>query len=296
MRAASVAGRQGVMSSIIRTLLCYVSAAGFVVVAVALSPGQLLGQHDGRYAFKYPGDFFSDGGRVLAFNPSMHRRIGILVQNRTGIPLQEIAGMVFKSSPFDSYRQFFYFRIEHEFQEDLARNNASFPRAYDYSGRAIPGGLPTTGGQGAFNMVFMKFGLKEVIQCSCSGATIHTSRGNFSYVGEDSILHETGHALAGLADEYSHPAASDFAAMNIEDRRTRRVKWSGLIEQGFLPDSRIERREIIGGIDRGQFLIPSNNCYMNNNRSPNDDRYCPVCQLAIIARISQLSGAPVPWE
>ena len=70
----------------------------------------------------------------------------------------------------------------------------------------------------------------------------------------------------------------------------------GLVEQGFLPNSRIERIEMVNGMDRGKFMIPSNNCYMNNHRNPEDDRYCPVCQLAIIDRISQLSGVTFPWE
>ena len=135
-----------------------------------------------------------------------------------------------------------------------------------------------------------------MIQCSCSGATIHTDQGNFSFAGEDSILHEIGHAFAELADEYSHPRASNFAAVNLEDRSMHRPKWNRLIEQGLLPGRRIERVETVKGLDRGKFIIPSNNCYMNNHRNPGDDRYCPVCQLAIIDRISQLSGAAVPWE
>ena len=68
-------------------------------------------------------------------------------------------------------------------------------------------------------------------------------------------------------------------------------KWNGLIEQGFLPNRRIERIEIVNDYwIEDRFMIPSNNCYMNNHRNPEDDRYCPVCQLAIIDRISQLSG------
>lgn len=191
---------------------------------------------------------------------------------------------------------FFYFRIEEEFREDIAKNNILSTRAYNYSGTPIAGGLPTSAGQGAFNLIFLKFGIKEVIKCSCNGATIHTNQGNFSFVGEDSILHEIGHAFVELADEYSHPRASNFAAVNLEDRSANNLKWNGLIGQGFLPNRRIKRSEIISGIDRGKYLIPSNNCYMNNHRNPEDNRYCPVCQLAIISRISQLSGATPPWQ
>ncbi|MFQ5962743.1 MAG: hypothetical protein ACE5KZ_00485 [Candidatus Scalinduaceae bacterium] len=267
-----------------------------IILLLFLPSGQLLAQHDGRYSFKYPRNFFNPGGAEEVFNPSTHNKIGILIQNRTNRPLQEITTMIFNTSPFDRYKQFFYFRIEEEFSEDIVNNNILSARAYDYNGRPIAGGLTTSEGQGAFNLTFLKFGFREVIQCSCNGVTIHTNQGNFSFVGEDSILHETGHAFTELADEYSHPMSSNFAAINLEDRHVPGLKWSGLIEQGFLPDRRIERNEIIGGIDRGRFLIPSNNCYMNNHTSPRDNRYCPVCQLAIISRISQLSGTALPWQ
>lgn len=261
---------------------------------LCLSSEQMLAQYDGRYPSKYPEDFFGPGGAEVNFNPSIHKKIGILIQNRARLSLSEITHMIFKTAPFDRYKRFFYFRIEEEFREDIANNNILSTRAYDYSGRAIPGGLPVSEGQGSFNLVFLRFGLREVIRCSCKGVTIQTNQGNFAYVGEDSILHEIGHAFAGLADEYSDSRASDFTAVNLEDRHAHKLKWSGLIEQGFLPNRRIERVEIVDGIDRGRFLIPSNNCYMNNHQ--NDDRYCPVCQLAIIGRISQLSGVIPPWE
>ena len=267
-----------------------------IMLLLALSSGRVLAQQDERYSFEYPGDFFNYGGEEVEFNASVHRKIGVLVSNRTTLPLSEITRMIFNTSPFDRYKQFFYFRIEGEFREDMANNNTLSTRAYDYDGRAMNGGLPVSEGRGAFNLIFLRFGMKEVIQCSCSGATIHTNQGNFSFVGEDSILHEIGHAFAELADEYSHPRASNFAAVNLEDRGTHRPKWNGLIEQGFLPNRKIERIEIVNGRDRGRFMIPSNNCYMNNHRNPEDDRYCPVCQLAIIDRIAQLSGAIPLWE
>jgi len=266
------------------------------MLLITLPLEQALAQNDGRYSFKYLGDFFSPGGAAVEFEASAHNKIGVLVTNRTTRSLSEITRMIFNASPFDRYKQFFYFRIEDEFREDMANNNTLSTRAYDYSGRPISGGLPISEGRGAFNLTFLKFGMKEVIQCSCNGVTIHTNQGNFSFVGEDSILHETGHAFAGLADEYSHPRASNFAAVNLEDRRANNLKWDGLIEQGFLPDRRIKRIETVNGLDRGRFMIPSNNCYMNNHRNPEDDRYCPVCQLAIIGRISKLSGVTPPWE
>lgn len=267
-----------------------------VMFLITLPFGQALAQNDGRYSFKYPGDFFSTGGAEVEFDASAHDKIGVLVTNRTARSLSEITRMIFNASPFDRYKQFFYFRIEDEFREDRANNNIFSTRAYDYSGRPINGGLPISEGKGSFSLIFLKFGIQEVIKCSCNGATIHTNQGNFSFVGKDSILHEIGHAFAELADEYSHPRASNFAAVNLEERHANNLKWDGLIENGFLPDRRIKRVEAVEGVDSGRFMIPSNNCYMNNHRNPEDNRYCPVCQLAIIDRISQLSGVTSPWE
>lgn len=267
-----------------------------ITILILFPSGLVIAQNNGKYSFQYPGDFFKDGGKEIEFNVSVHRKIGVLVSNRTALPLPEITRMIFNTSPFDRYKQFFYFRIEDEFREDMANNNTFSTRAYDYSGRAIDGGLPTSEGRGSFSLIFLRFGAKEVIQCSCNGATIHTNQGNFSFAGEDSILHEIGHAFAELADEYSHPRASNFAAVNLENRSIQRPKWNGLVGQGFLPNGRIERIETVNGVDKGRFMIPSNNCYMNNHRNPDDDRYCPVCQLAIIDRISQLSGVTFPWE
>ncbi|MGR3179324.1 MAG: hypothetical protein ACUZ8E_14845 [Candidatus Anammoxibacter sp.] len=253
-------------------------------------------QHNEQYTFKYPKDFFYNDRAVMQFNPSKHRKIGVLIQNQTNRSLPDIVNMIFNTSPFDRYKHFFYFRIVNELNEDMANNNVHATRAYDYSGKPISGGLSATQGNGAFNMTFIKFGLQDVIRCSCKGVTISTNQGNFAFVGEDSILHEIGHAFAGLADEYSHPAASEFMAINIEDRNARMLKWNGLLQQGFLPNKRVKRVELINGVDKGRFLIPSDNCYMNNHGNPKDNRYCPVCQIAIIDRISQLASIETPWR
>ncbi len=258
--------------------------------------GTVSAQNDKRYSFKYPVDFFISSGKEVKFDTSVHRKVGVLVSNRTTRSLPEITDIIFNTSPFDRYKQFFFFFFDEEFREDTVNNNRLSTRAYDYNGRAINGGLPVSEGRGSFSLIFLKFGMKEVIQCSCNGATIHTNQGNFSFAGEDSILHEIGHAFSELADEYSHPMASNFNAANLEDRRSHRPKWNGLIDQGFLPNGRIERVEAVSGLDSGRFIIPSDNCYMNNHNNPKDDRYCPVCQLAIIDRITQLSGAASPWE
>ena len=86
-----------------------------IMALVLLLPiGQVFGQHDGRYSFKYPGDFFNYGGEEVEFNASMHRKIGVLVSNRTTRPLSEITHMIFNASPFDRYKQLLSVRKEEE--------------------------------------------------------------------------------------------------------------------------------------------------------------------------------------
>jgi hypothetical protein len=283
--------KPGVMRSVMKLKYLFITA-----ILLSMASASVSAQNGGRYSFEYPGGFFNSNGKEVAFDTSVHRKIGVLVSNRTTLSLPEITRMIFNTSPFDRYKQFFYFRVEEEFREDMANNNSFSTRAYDYDGRAISGGLPVSEGRGSFNLIFLRFGKEEMIQCSCNGATLHTNQGNFSFAGEDSLLHEIGHAFAELADEYSHPMASNFAAVNLENRHSGNFKWNGLIEQGFLPNSKIERIEEVNGVDRGRFIIPSENCYMNNHNNPKDNRYCPVCQIAIIGRITQLSGAAAPWE
>lgn len=266
------------------------------VTLFLIIPFTVNAQNNEVYKFKYEKDFFDSGKKEITFNPSRHRKIGILIQYNTRSKLSDITNLIFNTSPFDRYKQFFYFRLADELNKDMINNNMHNTRAYDYMGLPIKGGLPVSQGHGAFNMIFIKFGIKEVIKCSCKGVTFQTNRGNFAYVGEDSILHEIGHAFVNLADEYSHPAVSKSISFNVENRKANTLKWEGLITQGFLPNKRIKREELINGIDKGQFLIPSDNCYMNNHENTKDDRYCSVCQIAIISRISQLSGVEVPWK
>ena len=64
--------------------------------------------------------FLVTEAKRLSFNASVHRKIGVLVSNRTTLPLSEITRIIFNTSPFDRYKQFFYFRIEDEFREDMA--------------------------------------------------------------------------------------------------------------------------------------------------------------------------------
>ena len=82
---------------------------------------------------------------------------------------------------------------------------------------------------------------------------------------------------------------------NLDYRSHDILKWQPLIEQGFIPDKRIPRIQRENGVDTGRFLIPTENCCMNN-RIQDTIGYCPVCQLQIIAAISRLSGVRPAWE
>ena len=108
------------------------------------------------------------------------------------------------------------------------------------------------------------------------------TEGKKASVTETTLLHEFGHALAKLADEYDHERASDAGKSNIDEAGPP-PKWTPLIEQGFLGPP----------VPRKEKVIPSDNCHMNNQ--PTDNRWCPVCQLVLIAKICELSGALAPW-
>jgi len=53
--------------------------------------------------------------------------------------------------------------------------------------------------------------------------------------------------------------------------------------------------EMKEGEDIGIYSIPSSVCVMNHPEKSNG-RFCPVCQLQLIDRISQLTGTKTPWH
>ena len=74
----------------------------FIAISVLLlSSAQTQAQQDGRYSYKYPGDFFSPGGSVVEFDAAAYNKIGVLVTNHTARSLSEITRMIFSASPFD---------------------------------------------------------------------------------------------------------------------------------------------------------------------------------------------------
>ncbi len=229
-------------------------------------------QEDAWYDQDYAASFFQSGQKGIPYYPQF-RKIGITVAPGAHSVTTAIAP-IFQKAPLDRYRDYFYFRIESEWLGDLA-SGTSHPRAYDMEGRPIPGGIPETDLDGTVHLRFLS---GEEFSPGILGFT----EGNKASVTPTSLLHEFGHAFGNLGDEYNHPFASDAGGANLDSPKES-PKWESLVEQGFIgaPVPRIEK------------VIPSNNCYMNNH--PTDNRWCPVCQLALIAKICELSGTSAPW-
>ena len=267
----------------LRRLLGAIPRLGTRMARRARSDGPL------RYRRLYPEDFFEEGGAPVRFNAHAHARIGLTIDlsdapaDRT---LQDVADRIFTRSPWDRYVGFFYLRRAAEFNRDLETGAAS-PRAYDAAGERIEGGLPLSPLDG---VAFIRFADRSDLPEGILGFT----SGPVSIVTDGSMLHELGHAFAGLGDEYSDARATDEDTVNVELRTVSLPDWQGLIDQEHLPDERIPRIEPDEfGDDAGIYIIPAHYCTMNSATFAG--RFCPVCQLEIVARISKLSGVNVPW-
>lgn len=244
-----------------------------------------LSKAAGRYKPRYTPDFFEAGGATVAFDARRHSRIGLTI-DAPGQSMADVAADLFAHSPLDRYAAFFHLRAAAEFEADQQQGVVS-PRAYDAAGTPIPGGLPRSPLDGT---AFIRFVDPATLPEHIGGFTI----GPVSVVTEGSVQHELGHALAGLGDEYSSPKATAEDTVNVEPRDLGVPEWQALVDRGLLPNERIPRVEIdAAGNDVGLYIIPSELCFMNNH--PYDARYCPVCQLEFIARISELTGADAPW-
>ncbi len=238
-----------------------------------------------RYDFPYSSSFFAPGGPAVAVDAGL-ARIGITVELGKGMTLADILRPLFAAAPFDRYRALFYVRVAAEYADDLASGVPS-PRAYDAAASPIGQGLPPGDLDGT---VFLAFKDPATFAPGILGMT----EGTKASVTLVSLLHEFGHAFAFLGDEYGSLIASKSSADNLALRTPPDAfAWKPLAERGFLPLNPPWRVELKDGVDIGTWRVPSDDCHMNNH--PTDTRYCPVCQLAIIARIAELSGIPVPW-
>ena len=245
------------------------AAGGSVVPVLAEHPAaaELLrarsrAHGEARYRRPYDRLFFEPGAATLPFDPTK-RRIGITVDLGAGVGLREVAVALFGAAPLDRTRDWFYFRRAGDFP---------LPKAFDSHGDPMED-LPYGELDGT---VVLHFKDPAVFDKGVLGYTT----GCHAFVQGASLLHEFGHAFARLGDEYED--GSSEAAANLFQRET--PPWMTLVESGLLPAPL--RRD-------ARYFMPSDNCYLNNRAT--QSRYCPVCQLEIHARLSELTGAPLPW-
>jgi hypothetical protein len=230
--------------------------------AAQILRSRVRARDDARYRRAYDRAFFEPGGTSIPFDAT-RRRIGITLEPGAGVSPREVGLLLFSAAPLDRYRTWFYLRKGDDFPS---------PKAYDTFGNpmdAVPyGDLEGT--------VFLHFKDPTTFARGVLGYTT----GCHAFVQGVSLLHEFGHAFSRLGDEYADGSRDD--AANLFRQAT--VPWLPLVASGLLPPP--VRRD-------ADFLIPSDNCYLNNN--PAQSRYCPVCQLEIHARVAELAGAPLPW-
>jgi hypothetical protein len=254
--AAYAAGGESAREPLLRTLEAVPSALSAV-------QRRLRMEGEARYRAAYPRAFFEPGGMpAVPFDPS-RRRIGVTVELGPGMKLEEAVGPLFAAAPLDRYRSVFHFRRAEEFP---------LPRSYDAYGAPI-GETPWNELDGT---VFLRFREPEDFPEGVLGVT----RGCDALVLPVSLLHEFGHALARLGDEYDGGNADD----RVNLARAEPAPWAPLVAGGHLPAP--SRRD-------ATFLVPSADCHMGNRPGPS--RYCPVCQLELHARICALAGLPLPW-
>ena len=217
---------------------------------------------DTRYARSYERSFFEPGGVPVPYDPSL-RKIGFTVETGPGVTIQEVARAIFAEAPFDRYRAWFRLRRADEFPSRMA---------YDSYGEPA-GETPFDALDGTVYIVFKD-------PNSFQGGVLGVTKGCVATVTSASLLHEVGHAFAGLGDEYADGSAQ--VAPNLAPDLP--PPWQRLTDAGHLgaPPRRDDR-----------FRMPTENCHLSNRAT--DTRYCPVCQLEIHARFAELTGAPAPW-
>lgn len=210
----------------------------------------------------WPLGFFTPGRDPVPFDPA-GRRIGLTVELGPGIRMSEVAQAIFAEPPFDRYRDWFYLRNEAEFPSTMA---------YDYLGRPLEG-VAHGELEGA---VYLRF--RD--PAHFARGVLGYARGCEAFVQKISLLHEIGHALGGLGDEYKGGTPPPQANLST----SRAAPWDPLVRGGHLPQPFLRQDGV---------WVPSETCHMNNNAVGEVD-YCPVCQLALIGRIAELTDAPLP--
>ena len=268
-----------------------------------------------RYLIDYPEDFFDKKGNQVPFNQKLHLKIGVVIKNKSRMSITQILNVIFSVSPIDRYRHFFVF-IDHDVLEKIKRRNDFFVEAYNSYGRKIPGGFDIENSSVRAGLIVLKVDDYEFTRTG----TLGYARNKLAVAQKMTILHELGHVLASLGDEYSMSELNDeqkkingvleaigvpyyhdkykvwtTERANLDYRRHKVLKWQPLIDQGFIAPERIKRVQVENGVDVGRFLIPTQRCIMNRIVEDHME-FCPVCQLEIIDSISRLSGVILPWH
>jgi len=116
------------------------------------------------------------------------------------------------------------------------------------------------------------------------------------------VIHEFGHAFAGLADEYfnSSVAYNDYFPLDVEPWNPNlttmvnfEAKWKGMIDRGVPVPTPAEEQygEVVGVYEGGGYVArgvfrPMIDCRMHSN----DAEFCPVCSKAIEQMIQRHTG------
>jgi len=269
---------------------------------------------DPRYRVPYPPRYFETGGPKVKYVPQRHLRMGIVVRNRTDMHMQYIIDAVFQTAPLDRYRDFFVFANAEEALREVRLNN-QFITTYDSNGRRIGGGFDWTSMKVRAGLVVLDVNDYEWKRSGSLGYAFKQT----AVTQKSTILHELGHVLGDLGDEYSVGQQEQQEALdnllrslgkeyayrmgrgwnqvkaNLEYRTRDYFKWTPLVKQGFLVDGLYKRVEIKDEHDVGRFAIPSAKCVMNHPEK-SEGKFCPVCQLQLIDKIAQFTGCNTPWD
>ena len=271
--------------------------------------------YDSRYERNYDKGFFLLGGERVRFNKNLHLKIGVVIRNKSRMDIKDIIAVIFSSAPFDRYREFFVFVLQEDIDK-AKRSRNYFIKAYDSSARAVPGGYDVSSSSVRAGLVVLKVDDPTFSNTQ----TLGYAQNKLAVAQKITILHELGHVLADLADEYSvnldsssreaKDALLKSVGMPVDyhknlvwntehanlDYRTRKfLKWQPLIDSGIISDKRENRVQIDENKDVGRFVIPTERCIMNRIVGEHMS-FCPVCQLQIIDAICRLSGVNPPWE
>lgn len=113
------------------------------------------------------------------------------------------------------------------------------------------------------------------------------------------LVHEFGHAMAGLADEYQDDDAAVEGFYNLkkeplEPNITTLVnfgsKWKSMVKKGTIIPTKemVDSHESVGAFEGGGYLAKGiyRPCYDCTMRSVRYNYFCPVCKKAIIDRVN----------